>query len=1565
MSQQSDFPPDPTALDLVATAHNEEECQKLIHRALDYGTNLESEKGKNNDNDDQNDGVPLLRKRTEECIRWLESSIAVVAESSLSSSSSSAFELIEDILVDCLWLCGSTSISLPWTSTVNQPFHPTVQALIEIAQALLLFFVSKMKTSDFARKLQENWFPVLLEAANLVNITTSNTNSSANRINNKNASGGSNSAVLGNADDLMKRLKQYNTVTNYKQQKYNLLQEESEGYSKILHYLYHCSDGDGGDDDKVGTLSEDGVPRTEDRNTNQKLTYLWQLIGTFELDPSRVIDLGLDVLESKLFCTSSFKYNEKNDCRKKEIDDKKSPPDVTKEIRWLLNVITDCSSDKIPALMRFKIENAKRSSTISISNANHSTSASTSTENPVLSSLLKTVAFLVRENLMDLRIFMEDYFEPTLRPDIEMAYGIYRKKERGRVIALSRVNLSGNSSGKEDPMQMGLSNKLKLAMGKLQLNDDVHNNDNRNHHNWHILSLLLILIQWGEWELVKPMLSSSLWSKLCCLMPESFGSAFLDITEERIKVDTMISTPNMNNENTNNVASLFQFQKNHSLDKESAAILGLVRVVRSISDPLSCIIQSGCIASRPVLFCHLCRHLRSLLKIIHEKNDYDASSNNNMESVPEEVFLFFNTFLVPSLSLFPSNPAVSTELWSVLKILSYEIRYKLYEGWEGSGLEKAALVGCGTGEPKPLPNVEYEMVAGKAARYALKRLSKDNIRDMSRQLAKTTHSHPLVVYATILSQIESYDNMVEVMVEAQRFVNPLGLDVLGYCILGRLSGTTGGGVNRNRLKEDGVHVSQWLQSLETFAGEFYKGRPFVEFRGLVFYVMERLKDGHVMELGMLRTLLKVAGGYSFADYSPAASLNETQLDGRSGSVTLKRETMSFGIVEKTSLVATNRIRSVLQTDGLGVTMLILIAQARDKIIFDSAEGAFKEVKLVGNLYDNCQVLMSILLDFLTDDDGKKCDKSNPNRPVAMYSKFLPSLEDLQSIYGLDMATAWFLCRPSVKTALQMNSESLQKSCLKRFELTDDVRISYSDSLPESALTLLTPQLFETFYMNTTSDIYCPEKLLLSEISRVEKEVVSKQLDEDLRYQKEHVESTLNGLNEKKVNFFASEEISREATKAFLIYCIYPRTTQSPDDAIYSSAIAFQLHKIQTPGFSIMHYFDELISIVSGALFGVTEAEAANLAILLCQTLKVMNEWRHEDGFYDKEVLGNPGSCMENNEDGETSVGPVSHKDFIHLYNKWQYTLGAALIGCLKSTEYIHIRTGLVVLSRLIDVFPTGPSLGNKLLKVLEPLQDESSSRPDIRASANAYGMMLAKARDGGKWVEENKAAATERAEKEKEAAEERKKKIEKSFRELERDSEKITAQIGTDDRRDRPRSALRDQHPHDRRPEIGRQTISDFTRMESGEVNGRDRRGEERDRRVGRDADRNTRDRDDDTGRRSNRDGVSRDDGRWARDGPPSRNAKVSRPNSPIVDRDIKRNVGGDDERWRRDGPPQRNPKRSRPSSPVDDRDFERSNLKRARTEEYSYSSRRGNSRSPEPSSIRSGRSLRRGNARR
>ncbi|KAL3912544.1 MAG: hypothetical protein SGARI_001101 [Bacillariaceae sp.] len=441
---------------------------------------------------------------------------------------------------------------------------------------------------------------------------------------------------------------------------------------------------------------------------------------------------------------------------------------------------------------------------------------------------------------------------------------------------------------------------------------------------------------------------------------------------------------------------------------------------------------------------------------------------------------------------------------------------------------------------------------------------------------------------------------------------------------------------------------------------------------------------------------------------------------------------------------------------------------------------------------------------------------------------------------------------------------------------------------------------------------------MKNLSRLQ--LVSKQLEGDLQTQKHHVDATVKQLDEDKSSFFVLEDVSQEAARQFLMHCIYPRSIQSPDDAMYSSAFAFRLHRVWTPGFSIIHYLDELISVTVGALFGVTEGEAASLAILIWESWKVVNRWRYKEGIFDKEVLGKPGSQIEVLVDDEKRSNPVSHEDFTNLYNKWHSALGISLIGCLRSKEYMHMRTGLVMLTRLVEVFPTRPSVGNKLLEALEPLQDESTSRPDIRASANAYGMLLLKARDDGKWVEEDEAVAKARADKEKAAAEQRKKKLEKTFQEIERDSEKITAEIGPKDGDDRDRRRdynARDSGPGDRgRHGAGRgdersngRSI-DFARMdESAEMNGRDRRRDDRDRdrRVGREED----------DRRRNRGG----DGEWRRDGGTAREERG----------------------WQRDAPP-RSAKRSRPPSPELDRDIDRSSSKRARLDTDNYSSRRGGS---------------------
>lgn len=636
--------------------------------------------------------------------------------------------------------------------------------------------------------------------------------------------------------------------------------------------------------------------------------------------------------------------------------------------------------------------------------------------------------------------------------------------------------------------------------------------------------------------------------------------------------------------------------------------------------------------------------------------------------------------------------------------------------------------------------------------------------------------------------------------------------------------------------------------------------------------MRRLRDGHVMELGILRTLLKVPGGYSFADYSPAASLSTSQLEGLAGSITLKRETMSFGIVEEVNHRAADRLRSSLHADGFGVSMLVLISQVRSRLLFSSTRDTPKDVKLVGNLYDSCQVAMSTLLDFLIkhqegEDEGRE---GKIGTSILRYAEYVPTIAELKTNFGFDIPSTWMLCRPILRAASLVDDSD---TICDEFSLSQPSRDSYMSKLGDSIWSSMSPHLFEFFYCHNLQDIFCPSNTYKAEISRMKKEVeriqarpktatpsslnvghgsprneaeeigrlksVSQKLDTDLSEQKRHVVSTVAKMQRKKADFGLFDAVPREAAKAFLVHCAFPRSTQSPSDAIYCAHFVSRLHSMEIPGFSTLHYIDELISVISGALFGVTEGEAANLAILLWETWKIVNNWRYDEDIFNSEVRGKPGSEM-----GSTKGidGYMVYKDFVPLYNTWHATLGAALIGCLESSEYMHTRAGLVLLTRIVEVFPTRPKLGSKLFRALSPLQDENSSRPDIRASASAYGTMLTKARDEGKWVEEDASVAKARAEKEKAAAEERKRKIAQQFQEMKRDTEKITEEIGHREGRDRHD---RRREPRDNGSGLGaveadkKRSLQENTRsgkdegrtrIESGEISAR---GTETDRRGG------------------------------------------------------------------------------------------------------------------------------------
>jgi hypothetical protein len=87
----------------------------------------------------------------------------------------------------------------------------------------------------------------------------------------------------------------------------------------------------------------------------------------------------------------------------------------------------------------------------------------------------------------------------------------------------------------------------------------------------------------------------------------------------------------------------------------------------------------------------------------------------------DEVFL-------PSLSLTDSNCCLAEEIWSLLRYFPYHYRYRLYGQWKSDtyGLHPQLL--------------KRKATMQKNIKRIMQRISKENVKPTSRQLAKLTHS---------------------------------------------------------------------------------------------------------------------------------------------------------------------------------------------------------------------------------------------------------------------------------------------------------------------------------------------------------------------------------------------------------------------------------------------------------------------------------------------------------------------------------------------------------------------------------------------------------------------------------------------------------------------------------------------------------------------------------------------------------------------------------------------------------------------------------------------------------
>ncbi len=152
-------------------------------------------------------------------------------------------------------------------------------------------------------------------------------------------------------------------------------------------------------------------------------------------------------------------------------------------------------------------------------------------------------------------------------------------------------------------------------------------------------------------------------------------------------------------------------------------------------------------------------------------------------------------YFLPALPLIRGNAVCTVEIWNVIRQFETTVRWKLYGEWK-------------TRTYTTHPELRVRAVqVDRESKGVLRRLSHNTIDTLSGTVAKIAHSNPCIFFANAVNQIMAYDNLASVVVQALRYATNMGFDVLVYIILDALSNP-----HKDRVKDDGVNTSDWLQS---------------------------------------------------------------------------------------------------------------------------------------------------------------------------------------------------------------------------------------------------------------------------------------------------------------------------------------------------------------------------------------------------------------------------------------------------------------------------------------------------------------------------------------------------------------------------------------------------------------------------------------------------------------------------------------------------------------------------------------------------------------------------------
>ncbi|CAH7666345.1 transcription factor/nuclear export subunit protein 2-domain-containing protein, partial [Phakopsora pachyrhizi] len=721
-------------------------------------------------------------------------------------------------------------------------------------------------------------------------------------------------------------------------------------------------------------------------------------------------------------------------------------------------------------------------------------------------------------------------------------------------------------------------------------------------------------------------------------------------------------------------------------------------------------------------------------------------------------------FLLPALSMMQGCVAASNLVWRVLRNFSYEERYMIYGEWK----ERVYI---------RIPELKVERAKADAeTKRVLKTMTLDNLKEKSRALAKLASSNPCIVFNAALNQVQTYDNLIACVVECLRYLNLFALDVLTYSIIEFLSNP-----DKDRSKSDGTNIAAWLQNLAKFVGNVFKRNLSLDPAVVLQYITNQLSAGNAKDLIILRDLISKMSGVDVLQ-----DLSASQVVALGGSKTLRAEAISPTTLtgKKPSYSkSSNRLMRALSESGLTVPLMLLVASQRQNAVLLAEDSA--HLKYLGVLADSCQQVLFQYIDFLRAQLA--------SRNISDYENVLPSIEDMWSKHGIDPAIIFQVWRPVLSTYVRPNlkigseGEIIIENKSQSF-VSDSApaellatQMNYPSSLsatvliaqkmlPEATRKLVGPHFFVTFWQLDLYDIRMPDERYISETSRLNtmlsdldreyampmisslKEVnrsnrskileIRSTLTKEMKLHIKHYELARARLASEKSYWFplsARSQFRAQLLEHIIQHCFNPRAKLSPVDAAYTAHFIKTLHGLGTASFMTLKLFDRIFSSdVGPTIFPCSEFEASNYGRFLRDLLLLVKSWYDSESVFKKTGLGKdkkgnylPGLRMkwgkaDNATEGISETDMLSFDNLQKVVKKWTAIVSSVCKDAIQSGEYMHIRNSIALLKELDGLVPLfEDQVGSLEAAVTDLLKREK--REDVKVLAYGYKSMLKRA----------------------------------------------------------------------------------------------------------------------------------------------------------------------------------------------------------------------------------------------